>query len=87
MDLISCKRLLNYVEANHPSLENRRIKIGMQYATTLKAYPSNPAYDCVCNPLHEYAYDKQPKTIQAFGPLQVRDVILDDKMVSNIVTN
>jgi hypothetical protein len=31
------------------------------------AYPSNPAYDCVCNPLHEYAYDKQPNTIQAFG--------------------
>jgi hypothetical protein len=39
----------------------------MQYATTLKAYPSNPAYDCVFNPLHEYAYDKQPNTIQAFG--------------------
>jgi hypothetical protein len=47
------------------SLENRRIKIGMQYATTLKAYPSNPAYDCVFNALHEYAYDKQPNTIQA----------------------
>jgi len=31
------------VEANDTSLENRRIKIGMQYATTLKAYPSNPA--------------------------------------------
>ena len=32
-----------HVEANDTSLENRRIKIGMQYATTLKAYPSNPA--------------------------------------------
>ena len=29
------------------SLENRRIKLGMQYATKLKAYTSNPAYDCV----------------------------------------
>jgi len=36
-----------YVEANESSLESRRIKLGMQYATKLKASPSNPAYDCV----------------------------------------
>jgi len=36
-----------YVEANEPSVENRRNKFGMQYATKLKVYPSNPAYDCV----------------------------------------
>jgi hypothetical protein len=35
------------VEANEPSIDNIRIKPGMQYATKLKAYPSNPAYDCV----------------------------------------
>jgi hypothetical protein len=39
-----------YVEAIEPSLENRRIKLGMQYATKLKAYPSNPGYNCVFNP-------------------------------------
>jgi hypothetical protein len=39
-----------HVEANEPSLENRDIKLGMQYATKLKAYPSNPAHDCVFNP-------------------------------------
>jgi hypothetical protein len=49
-----------YVEANKPSLENRRIKLGMQYAKKLKAYPSNPAYDCVFNPLYENVNDKQP---------------------------
>jgi len=38
----------------------------MQYATKLKAYPSNPAYDCVFNPLFENVYDKQPNTIQPF---------------------
>ena len=32
----------------------------MQYASKLKAYPSNPAYDCVFNPLYENVYDKQP---------------------------
>jgi hypothetical protein len=30
-----------YVEANEPYLDNRRTKLGMQYATKLKAYPSN----------------------------------------------
>ena len=56
-----------YVEANEPSLENRHIKLGMQYATKLKAYPSNPAYDCVFNPLCKNVYDKQPNAIQLFG--------------------
>ena len=37
----------------------------MQYATKLKYFPSNPAYDSVFNPL--YVYDKQPNTIQSFG--------------------
>jgi hypothetical protein len=57
-----------YIEANDPSLENRRIKLGLQYVTKLKTYPSNPAYDCVFNPLYENVYDKQPNTIQPFGP-------------------
>ena len=72
-----------YVQANEPSLENRRIKLGMQYSTKLKAYPSYPAYDCVFNLLYEYIYDKQPNTIQPFG-LRVKshfensDINLDD---------
>jgi len=33
-----------YAEANEPSLENRRIKLDMQYATKSEAYPSFPAY-------------------------------------------
>jgi ribonuclease HI len=72
-----------YVEANEPSLENRRIKPGMQYATKMKAYPSNPAHECVFNPLYENVYDKPPNTIQLFG-LRVNthfensDINLDD---------
>ena len=38
-------------QINEPSLENRCIKLGMQYATKLKVYPSNPTNDCVFNPL------------------------------------
>ena len=60
-----------------------RIKLDVQYVTKLKAYLSNPAYDCVFNPLYENVYDKQPNTIQPFG-LRVRshfensDINLDD---------
>jgi len=28
----------------------------MQHATTLKAYPSNPAYDCVFHPLYSKVF-------------------------------
>ena len=47
-----------YVEANEPSLYNRRIKLGLQYATKLKSYPNNPAYDCVFNPSYIYTTKK-----------------------------
>lgn len=40
------------VEANEHSLQNRRIKFGMHYANTLKAYPSIPARVDVFNPLY-----------------------------------
>jgi hypothetical protein len=43
-----------------------RLKLTMEYITTLKAYPSNPAYDFVFNHLNENVYDKQPNTIQTF---------------------
>ena len=55
-----------YVQENEPSHENRRINHGMQYATTLTAYPSNPA-KTVFNPLYENDDDNQPNTIQPFG--------------------
>jgi hypothetical protein len=42
-----------YVEANEPSLDNRLIKLGMQYATKWKIYLSNHACDCVFNPVYE----------------------------------
>jgi hypothetical protein len=38
----------------------------MQSITTLKAYPSNPAYDFDFNHLNENVYSKQSNTIQSF---------------------
>ena len=56
-----------YVEANEPSLVNRRIKLGMQYATKLKDYHADPACGCIFYTVYETVYDKQPNTIQPFG--------------------
>ena len=56
-----------YAEANEPSLENRRIKLGLQYVTKLRAYPNNPAYDCVFNPLYSDIFQKHENKIPTFG--------------------
>ena len=56
-----------YVEANEPSLTNRRIKLGLQYAIKLKAYPDNPAYSCVFNPPYENVFEKHVNKIPPFG--------------------
>ena len=62
---------------------NRRIKLGIQYATKLKAFPSNPAYNYVCNPLYENVSINNPNTIQHFGHrvkshFENSDINLDD---------
>ena len=72
-----------YAAANEPSLEDRRIKLSLQYAAKLKAYPSNPAHNCVFKPLYTTNYEKQPNTIQPFGlrikpHLEASNVHLDE---------
>ena len=64
-----------YVEANEPSLSLRRIKLSLQYATKLKAHPSNPAYNCVFNPSYSDAFAKSSK-IPTFG-LRIRPHLLE----------
>ena len=75
-----------YVEANEPSLYNRRIKLGLQYATKLKSYPNNPAYDCVFNPLYIDKFDKSPNRIPTFG-IRIRQHILDSGIELGEITN
>jgi hypothetical protein len=48
------------------SLEHRRIKIGLQYATKFKSYPLYLDNDCLLTHLYENGYDKQLITIQSF---------------------
>ena len=69
-----------YVEANEPSLFHRRIKLGLQYATKLKAYPDNPAYNCVFDPAFADSFHRSPKKIASFG-LRVRPHLVNAGIV------
>ena len=56
-----------YVEAGELPLENRRIKLSLQYITKLKSDTSNPAYNCVFHPLYENKYESRTRTIAPLG--------------------
>ena len=50
------------VEANEPPLTLRRLKLSMQYATSLQANPSNPAYSAVNHTMPAIRYEEQHVT-------------------------
>jgi hypothetical protein len=56
-----------YVEANEPSLSQRRDKRSLQYITKLKSNPTNPAYSMVFDPNYKVLYSNKPKAIPSFG--------------------
>ena len=56
-----------YVEAGELPLEQRRIKLSLQYITKLKSTPSNPAYECIFRPNYEHTYLKNTKVTAPLG--------------------
>ena len=71
-----------YVEAGELPLEERRIKLSLQYITKLKSTPSNPAYKCEVEPEFVQKYLRNTKTIKHLGirmmeHLQAGDIQLD----------
>ena len=58
-----------YIEANKPSLNNRRTKLAMQYVVKLKTNALNPAYNCIFEAHDDSAYESRPNYIQ---PLRLR---------------
>ena len=58
-----------YVEAGELPLEERRIKLSLQYLNKLKSKPSNPAYNSYCafHPEFEQKYFRNSKTIAHLG--------------------
>ena len=55
------------MEAGELPLEERRIKLSLQYLTKLKSTPSNPAYNCVFHPEFGQKYLRNSKTIAPLG--------------------
>ena len=60
-----------YVEAREPSLENRKLKLSLQYTVKLKTNPLNPAHACVFHLEYQLLYDSKPTSIRPLG-LRVR---------------
>ena len=72
-----------YVEVGELPLEQRRIKLALQYITKLKATPSNPAYNCVFHPDYIQRYERNTKVIAPLGigmknHLEKCNIILDE---------
>ena len=53
-----------YIEANEPSLSNRRIKVAMQYAVQLKTNTLNPVHSSVFERQSDSAYEARPNFIR-----------------------
>ena len=56
-----------YVEADEPSLYSRRVKLSLQYAIRLAAYPSNPAHEVTFSTNYFDLNEQKPKAIKSFA--------------------
>ena len=54
-----------YTEANELSLGYRRLRQGLQFVSKLMAYPDNPSYECVINPVYVDVYQNKNKNLEA----------------------
>ena len=55
------------VEANEPSLNDRREKLSLQFALKLKSNRSNPTYNTVFRPTYFTLFQNKPNAIPTFG--------------------
>ena len=64
-----------YVEADEPSLSERRAKLSLQYITKLKSNPTNPAYECVFETMDATLFERKTTDISPLG-IRMKDHIL-----------
>lgn len=64
------------VEANEPSLQDRREKLAVQYVLRLKSNKSNPAYNTVFRPNYVNLFQNKPNAIPTFG-IRIAPVVKD----------
>ena len=55
------------VEANEPSLNDRREKLSLQFALKLKSNRSNPTYNTVFRPNYFTLFQNKPNAVPTFG--------------------
>ncbi len=54
------------VEANKPSLYNRRQKLSLQYTLKLKANPQNPTHQDTFHPKFKTTFENKPNALPTF---------------------
>ena len=67
------------IEANESPLQNRRLKLSLQYALKLKSLPNNPAYLCVFHPQEKNSFTENSKYIPTFG-LRIEKEMIETKI-------
>lgn len=73
-----------YVEANEPSLYDRREKLTLQYVLKLKSNKDNPTYKCIFHPLYKDLYEIKPKAIRPLG-LRIENSLQDLQVDLNLI--
>ena len=69
-----------YVKAGELPLEQRRVKLSLQYVTKLKSTPSNPAFNCVFRPEYENKYLRNTKVISPLG-VRIKEHLEDSNIL------
>lgn len=76
-----------YVEANEPSLYNRREQLSLQYAIKLKSNPQNPTYQDTFHPKFTTSFENKPNAIPTFG-IRIQQLLNNMNLnINHIVTN
>ena len=61
--------------SDETSLSERRVKLSLQYITKLKSNPTNPAYECVFEPMYTTLFELKTTAISPLG-IRMKDHIL-----------
>ena len=56
-----------YFDAHEPSLDAKRAKLSLQYATRIKSLPNHPAQNAVFDNTYMKFFDARPSAIRTFG--------------------
>ena len=63
------------MEADEPSLSERRVKLSLQYITKLKSSPTNPSYEYVFEPMYTTLFERKTTAISPLG-IRMKDHVL-----------